>query len=71
MRDLVLVGSVVVHYPDFFVPAAAADEKNLALGNARNTPAQPKNYLVRKFVSDGASRIAGRRILVLLAQNLR
>ena len=50
MRDLPLVGSVVIHHPDFFVPAAAADKKNLAFCNAGNTPAETEDDLVGELM---------------------
>ena len=33
MRDLLLVGAVVIHHPDFFVAGAVADKINLAFGD--------------------------------------
>src|ERR1700733_12789078 len=71
MRDLALIGSVVIHCPDFFVPAAAAHEENLALGNPRNAAAKPEDNFVGEFVRDDSGFIAGGRILILLAQYLR
>ena len=67
----VLVGAVVVHRPDFFVAAAAADKIDLALGDSGNAAAQAEDNFVGKLVRDRAGRVAGRRILILLAQHLR
>src|SRR3977135_453777 len=66
-----LVGAVVIHGPDFLVPAAAAHEINLALRNPGNAATQAKDDLVGKLVRRSAGRIVGRRILILLAQDLR
>ena len=56
VSDLMLVGAVIVHRPDFFVAAAAADKVNLALGDAVNAAAQAENNFIGKFVRDGARR---------------
>ena len=66
-----LVGPVVIHHPDFLVPAAAAHEVNLALRNAGNAAAQAEDNLVRELVRDDAGRVGGGRVLILLAQHLR
>src|ERR1700758_4782986 len=70
MRDLVLVGPVIVHRPDFLVPAAIADEINLRFGNPLNPSTQAENDLVSKLVRhDPSCRFTG-RVRVLLAENL-
>ena len=71
MGDRVLIGAVVVHGPDFFVPAAAADKIDFAFRDALDAAAQAEDDLVGKLVRDDAGGVAGGRILILLAQHLR
>src|SRR5437667_12849141 len=71
MGQFTLIRSIVIHRPNFFVTAAAADEKDLTLGDALNAAAQTKDDLVGKLVGNGSNRIASCRILILVAQHLR
>src|SRR5579863_6237083 len=66
-----LVLAVIIHSPDFFVPAAAADEIYLGFGNPLNPAAQAEDDLIGELVSNGARRVTGGNILILLAENLR
>src|SRR6266852_8673932 len=66
-----LVGAVVVHRPDFFLSSPAADEVNLAFGDARDSATQAEDDLVCKLVGNYADRIRGRVVVVLFAQDLR
>src|SRR5579863_10425322 len=70
MRDLALIGSVVVHRPDLLVAAAAAHKVNLAFGNAGYAAAEPEDNLVGKFVRDNTGFITGGRILILFSEHL-
>ena len=54
MRDLLLVGAIVVHRPDFFVSAALADEIDLGFGNAGHAAAEAKDDFIGKAVRDYA-----------------
>ena len=45
-----LVPAVVIHRPDFLVPAAGADEGDLSLGDTRQAAAQPRDDIVGKLV---------------------
>ena len=67
----VLVGAVIIHRPYFLVPAAAADEINLAFRDSLNSAAQAKDNFVGKLVRGGAGGVAGGGVLILLAQHLR
>src|ERR1700751_2308485 len=71
MRELYLVGAVVVHHPDFFVPTAIADEENLAFSDARNPAAEAEDDFVCELVRDYAYGIVRRRITVLFTEYLR
>ncbi len=71
MGELALVRAVVIHHPDFLVPAAVADEINLALANAGNASTQAHDDFVGQFVCDQPGCILGGRVRVLLAQHLR
>ncbi len=66
-----LVGAVVVHRPDFFLSSPAADEVNLAFGDARDSATQAEDDLVGKFMRNYTDGIGGRVVVVLLAQDLR
>ena len=57
MRDLLLVGAVVVHHPDFFVARAVADEVDLAFGDAGNASAQAEDNFVGETVRDHPRRV--------------
>src|SRR5579875_69012 len=70
MGELLLVGAVVVHLPDFFRTAAIADEINLALGDAGDATAKAKDDLVGEAVGNEAGVLIGRLFAVLLAQHL-
>src|SRR6185437_8963469 len=67
----VLVGTVVVHGPDFLVSAAAAHEINLDLGDSLNSATEAEDNFVGEFVCGGAGGVAGGGVLILFAQNLR
>jgi len=71
MRHLLLVGAVVVHHPDLFVPATLADEIDLALRDTRNPSAKTKDNLVGKTVCNDPHRIRSGIVRVLLPQHLR
>jgi len=64
---LTLIGTVVIHDPDFFVAGAITDEKYFTFGDALNTTAQSENNFVGEFVGDEARVIVGGEIGVLLA----
>ena len=68
MSDLVLVAAVVIHSPDFFVPAAPADVVDLRFRDTVHAAAEAKDDLVGEFVRD-QPRVRFRRLfLVLLPQ---
>ena len=71
MRDLLLVGAVVIHHPDFFVAAALADEVDLGFGDAGYASAEAEDDFVGKPVGDHAHGVAGCVVGVLLAEHLR
>src|ERR1017187_2103602 len=71
MRDLRLVGAVVIHCPDFFVAGAVAYKIDFAFGDAGNTAAEAEDDFVGELVRDYADGIAVGGIAVLLAQDLR
>ncbi len=71
MRELALIGAVVIHHPDFFVAGAVADEIDFAFGDAGNAAAQAEDNFVGKFVGDEAGRVVGGNVGVLFAENLR
>ena len=50
MRQLMLVGAVVIHYPNFFVSAARANERDLGAGNSREASTQTRNNVVGKLM---------------------
>ena len=71
MGHLVLVGTVVVHDPDFFVAAAVAHKIDLALRNARDTSAEAEDDFISELVGGGTGGVGGGGIGVLLAEHLR
>src|SRR5215831_9103252 len=71
MGDRMLIRAVVVHLPDFFLAAAGAHEKYLALGDSGYASAKTEDNFISKFVRDRARRDCGGAIGVLLAENLR
>ena len=60
MGDGMLVGAVVIHRPDFFVPAAGAHKIDLALRDPGNAATQAEDNFVGKLVSGGARGVVGR-----------
>ncbi len=70
MRHLVLVGTVVIHDPDFFVSAAVADKINLALRDPLHLRPGEDDF-ISELVRGRTGGVAGRGIGVLLAQHLR
>ena len=71
VRDLLLVGAIVVHHPDFLVAGALADKVNLGFGDPGYASAQAEDDFVGEPVRDHAHRIGGGIIGVLLAEHLR
>ncbi len=71
MGDLVRALPVVIHLPDFFVPAAGSDVVDVGLGDAGNAAAQAGDDLVGKAMGDQARIILAGSFVVLLAQDLR
>ena len=71
MRDLLLVGAVVVHHPDFFVAGALADEIDLGFGDSLYASAQTEDDFVGKAMRDDAHGVGGGIVGVLLAEHLR
>ena len=67
MGQCMLIRSIVIHRPDFFVTATTTDKKNLALRDARYAATQTEDDLIGKLVSNGSNGVASRRILILLA----
>jgi hypothetical protein len=67
VRNLVLVVAVIIHAPDFLMPAAGADEINLGFGNALNAAAETINDFVGEFMGNHSGGIVGCTVLVLLA----
>jgi hypothetical protein len=57
VRDLLLVGAIVVHHPDFFVAGALADEIDFAFGDALYASAEAEDDFVGKAVRDDADRV--------------
>src|SRR6266576_4019867 len=66
-----LVGSVVIHGPNFLVAGAVADKINLALCDAGDSAAETEDDFVGKLVRDYADCIGGGVVVVLLAEHLR
>src|ERR1700677_5411070 len=54
MSHLRLVRAVIIHGPDFFVSAPAADESNLRLRDAGKAAAQLRDDVVGKLVRQAA-----------------
>ena len=72
VRQLLLVGAVIIHLPDFLgASAASTHEVNLRLGDALNATAQPEDNLVGEPVGDDACIFVTGRLTILLAQHLR
>ena len=71
VRQLLLVGAIVIHGPNLFVAAACADEINAAFGNARQAAAEAENDFVGKAMSDDACVLCRRGFVVLFAEHLR
>src|ERR1700735_2654815 len=69
--DLVLVRSVVIHRPDFFVTSAVTDEINLSLGDSLDAATEPDDDFVRKFVGHHPGCSVSGSVRVLLPANLR
>ena len=57
MRYLVLVGSVVVHLPDFFRAAAVGDVIDLAFRDSVDAAAETRNDGIRKLMGDVTGRV--------------
>src|ERR1700679_1662814 len=70
MRELALIGAIVIHGPDFFVAAAITDKKYLAFGDALNPAAETVDDFVGKLVGDEASGVIGGNVGILFAENL-
>ena len=70
MRDLVLVGAVVVHLPDFFVAGAAGDVVDLGFGDAGDAAAEAEDDLVGEAVGDWRAVSWSGGLVVLLAEDL-
>jgi len=62
---------VVIHLPDFFVPAPGCNVENMRLSDARDPTAQAGNDLVSKAMRDQACIVLAAGLVVLLAENLR
>ena len=71
MRELFLVGAVIIHLPDFFRAATAADEVELGLGDAVDAAAQAEDDLVGEAVGNQPRVLVGRSLAILFAQHLR
>src|ERR1700753_899547 len=71
MRDLMLIRAVVVHLPDFFVTATAADEEDLAFRDAGDSTTEAEDDFIGELMRDGAGCIGSSFVLVLLTKNLR
>ena len=71
MRELLLIGAVVIHLPDFFRAAAAADEVELGFGDAVDAAAQAEDDLVGEAMRDQARVGVVGLFAILLAQHLR
>ncbi len=71
MRDLLLIGAIVIHRPDFLVAAAIADKEDSGFGDSGNASTEAEDNLIGEFVRDQANRAVGCRIAVLFAQDLR
>ena len=62
MRELLLVGAVVIHLPDFFDAAASADEENLGFRDALDASAEAEDDFVGETVGDESGVLVGRPI---------
>src|SRR5271169_2967519 len=71
MRDLLLVGAIVIHLPDFLGSTAVADEVELGLRNTLKASAKTENNLIGEAVRDEAGIVFAGFFTVLLAQDLR
>jgi len=71
VSDLTLVGTVVIHHPDFFVAGAVADEINLTFSDAGDTPAKSGDDFIRKSMGDDAGRVVGGDVGILFADHQR
>ena len=70
MGDGVLIRSVIIHGPDFFVTAAVAHKVNRAFRDTLDASTQSEDDLIGKLVGNQTRRIRGRRICVLLTEYL-
>src|SRR5271166_2467608 len=68
--ELLLVGAVVIHLPDFFGAAAITDEVNLGFRNALDAYAETEDDFVGEAVGDEAGVVFGGLLAVLLAEYL-
>ena len=62
-----LVGAVVIHGPDFFVPRSAANIIDLRFRNAVNAAAQAEDDFIGKLMGDDPCGLRAGRIRILLA----
>src|SRR5258705_274118 len=66
-----LVGAVVVHYPEFFCASARADEGDLRGGDAREAAGEAADDFVGELVSEFANlRVSGRAAVDLADDGL-
>src|ERR1019366_4608804 len=71
MRELLLVGAVVIHLPNFFGAAASADEVDLAFCNTLDASTETEDDFVGEAVGDETRVVFGRCLAVLLSEYLR
>ena len=68
MRELMLVRTVIIHGPDFFVTGAVTDKVDLSLRDSLESTSQPQDDLVSELVRHDPSCCVGGIVGVLLVQ---
>ena len=66
-----LVAAIVIHGPDFFVPALGAHVRNLRLRNSSRPAAEDRDDIVRELVRQLAGSRVGRRPAINFLQRNR
>src|ERR1035438_6644013 len=71
MSYLLLVSTVVIHRPNFFVAAALTDEIDFCFSDSLDASAEPEDDLVGKAVGDDSYCVGRGVVVILLAEHLR
>ena len=64
-----LIGAVVIHGPDFFVAAAAADKSDLRRGDSGNASGKPRDDLVGELMREAPGLLFGRVAMIHAADH--